>query len=354
MNARSFKTHGGLVRTSLLLAIFFAGWLVFPVGTRAQTSDFQQDNTASSSAPRDLSDLQLGSTQRLELQTALNQRDYKRAETILVQEAERDPKSVRASKLLVTVAGIFFLDRKYLNATIAWKKAEAIAPLDDRSRFTLAMAYVKLDRRDWARPELEKLAAGQPRNPLYLYWLGRLDYDARNYASAIAHLQRVIELDPNMMRAYDNLGLCYDYLGKFDEAVKSYNRAVELNRLQPKPSPWPHLDLAVSLISINRLSEAEKNLREAIGYDPRLPQAHYQLGRVLEMQGQYEAAAQSLGQAGGLNPAYPEPHYLLGRIYHRLGNEPLSKREIARFQELKRGSEAPVTTGVAVPQAHVY
>ena len=342
-----------LRRTPLLLALLFGGCLVCSVRTWAQAPDSQPDKAASSSAPRDLSDLQLGNAQLLELEAALNQRDYKRAETILVDEAERDSKSIRASRLLVTVAGIFFLDGQYLNAIIAWKKAEAIAPLDERSRFTLAMAYVKLNRRDWSRPELEKLAAAQPRNPLYLYWLGRLDYDARNYTSAIDRLQKVIELDPKMMRAYDHLGLCYDYLGKFEEAVKVYDRAVELNRLQVKPSPWPHLDLAVSLISLNRLSEAEKNLRQAIGYDPRLPQAHYQLGRVLEMQGQYEASAQSLGQAATLDPAYPEPHYLLGRIYHRLGNEPRSKAEIGRFQQLKKASEAPAATSVPAPQAHV-
>ena len=340
-------------RTPLLLALLFGGCFVFAARTRAQAPDSQQDKPASSSAPGDLSDLQLGNAQLFELETALNRGDYKRAETILVDEAERDPKSVRASKLLVTAAGIFFLDGKYLNAAIAWKKAEAIVPLNERSRFTLAMAYVKLNRRDWARPELEKLAAAEPRNPLYLYWLGRLDYDARNYTSAIVRMQNVIELDPKMMRAYDSLGLCYDYLGKFEEAVKVYDRAVELNGQQSKPSPWPHLDLAVSLISLNRLSEAEKNLREAIGYDPKLPQAHYQLGRVLEIQGQYEASAQSLNQAAALDPAFPEPHYLLGKIYHRLGNEPRSKAEIDRFQQLRRASEAPATTGVAPPRAHV-
>ena len=338
MSAASLKTPGVRHKKCLLFALLLGGCLVFSPKAWEQIPDAQQDNLASSGAPRDLSDLQLGDAQRLELETALNHRNYQRAETSLVAEAERDSKSFRASKLLVTAAGIFFLDGKYLNAAIAWKKAEAIAPLDDRSRFTLAMAYVKLDRRDWARPELEKLAAAQPRSPLYLYWLGRLDYDARNYASAIERLQKVTEFDPKMMRAYDNLWLCYDYLGKFDEAIKHYNRAVELNQLQPKPSPWPHLDLAVSLMSLNRLSEAEKNLRQAISYDPQLPQAHYQLGRVLEMQGQYDAAVQALGQAASLDPAYPEPHYLLGRIYHRLGNEPLSKAEIDRFQELKKVS----------------
>lgn len=349
----SFQATGMLRRLHSFLALLFGGCFAFSVHTSAQARDSQQDDATSSSAPREFTDLQLGKAQLLELETALNQRDYKRAETILVQEAQSDPKSLRASKLLITAAGIFFLDGKYLNAVIAWKKAEAIAPLDERSRFTLAMAYVKLNRRDWARPELEKLAVAQPRNPLYLYWLGRLDYDARNYTSAIDHLQKVTELDPKMMRAYDSLGLCYDYLGRFDEAVKVYDRAVELNRLQPKPSPWPPLDLAVSLISLNRLSEAEKNLREAIGYDTSLPQAHYQLGRVLEMQGQYEASAQSLGQAAALDPSYPEPHYLLGRIYHRLGDESRSKAEIDLFQKLKKTSESPATIVAKPPQARV-
>lgn len=307
---------------------------------RGQVPVPQQDDPSSSSLPRQLSDLRLDPSRQAELERAIQARDYAAAEKVLVEEAERDPKSPRSARLFAIAGGIFFLDGQYSNAVIAWKKAEAIAPLDERSRFTLAMACIKLNRRDWARPELEKLAAAQPQNPLFLYWLGRLDYDERNYNSAVARLQKAIALDPKMARAYDTLGLCFDYLGKFDEAVKNYNRAIELNRLQPKPSPWPHVDLAISLIALNQLPEAEKNLREAVGYDSRLPQAHYQLGRVLEMQGAYQAAAESLKTAIALAPEYPEPHYLLGRICHRLGNEPLSKAEIGRFQQLKKASEA--------------
>jgi tetratricopeptide (TPR) repeat protein len=315
----------------------------------AQDRSAAQESPAPATMPPDLADLQLSEPRRLELQDAFKRRDYKRAETILVEEAERDPKSIRTAKILTMAGAIFFLDGQYLNSAIAWKKAEAIAPLDDRNRFTLAMAYVRLNRRDWARPELEKLVAAQPQDSLYLYWLARLDFDAKSYATAISRLRKVVELDPTMMRAYDSLGLCYDYLGQSHEAIKNFNRAVELNRLQPKPSPWPHVDLAISLVSVNQLADAEKHLREALDFDPRLPQAHYQLGRVLEMQGSYQAAVLSLNQSIALAPAYPEPHYLLGRIYHRLGDDQLSKKEIGRFQELKRASEAPSVSGSSPP-----
>jgi tetratricopeptide (TPR) repeat protein len=325
-------------------AFIFASSVVgacLPFLLPAQERATPQENPALDNVPPDLSRLQLSDVRRLELEDAFRRKDHKLAETLLVEEAGRDPNSPRAAKLLVMAAGMFFLDGQYLNSAIAWKKAEAIAPLDDRSRFTLAMTYVKLDRRDWARLELEKLAVAHPQDPLYLYWLARLDYDAQNYTAAIIRLQKVVALDPNMMRAYDSLGLCYDYLGLSSEAIHQYDRAVELNRLQSKPSPWPHLNLAVSLVSVNKLADAESHLREALQYDPRLPQVHYQLGRVLEMQGSYQAAVQSLNQAVALEPAYPEPHYLLGRIYHRLGDDRLSKLEVSQFQLLKKASGAP-------------
>jgi tetratricopeptide (TPR) repeat protein len=154
----------------------------------------------------------------------------------------------------------------------------------------------------------------------------------------MAKLQKVIELDPKMMRAYDSLGLCYDYLGKYDEAAKYYRKAIELNRLQPQPSPWPHLNLAIVLIGRNNLGEAEEQLREALGYDSRLPQTHYQIGLILEKQAKYEEAIQSLNQAAIFNTTYPEPHYTLGRIYQRLGEKEKAKQEMELFQKLKNAN----------------
>jgi tetratricopeptide (TPR) repeat protein len=323
-------------------AIIVLSALLCPAGQflmGAQTPGrLSEDLALERSAPA-ATDLPLDATQRLELEKALQLHDYKPAEILLVEEAGREPKSPRAAKLFTFVGGIFFLDGQYLNSVIAWKKAQAIAPLDERSRFTLAMALVHLNRRDWARTELENLVAARPGDPIYLYWLARLDYDGRDYAAAITKFQKVIELDPKMMRAYDGLGLCHDYVGQLDEAINDYHRAIELSRQQLKPSPWPNVDLGVALIEKNRLADAEKSLREAIGYDPRLPQAHYELGRVLDEQHRSHDAIDELKRAAELDTAYPDPHYRLGQIYRRLGKNELAKTETDLFLQLKKAAE---------------
>ena len=319
-------------RVAAVFALIVAN-ICCPLSLPAQAP---QEESSADALPLNLSELQLEPAKRAEIEQAVRERNLKHAETILVQESELAPKTPRSARLLQAAAGLFFRDQQYLDAAIAWKRAESIAALDDRNRFMLAMAWIKLNRRDWARPEIEKLCLAQPQNPLYLYWLARLDYDSQNYTVAITRLQKVTELDPRMTRAYDRLGLCYDYLGRWEEAINSYNRAVELNRLEPKPSPWPLVDLAISLVELNRLTEAEDRLREAVRYDDGLPQAHYQLGRVLDMQAHTGPAIESLKQSISLDPGYAEPHYLLGRIYQKLGNSELAKAEIDQYQQLTK------------------
>jgi tetratricopeptide (TPR) repeat protein len=202
------------------------------------------------------------------------------------------------------------------------------------------MAYVKLHRSRWAVRELQKLVLEQPRNPLYLYWLARVDYDEQKYAEAIQKLKKVTELDPQMTRAYDLLGLCYDYLGRLQDAIANFTRSLQLNRAQTKPSAWPNLDLAICQIELNDLVGAEKSLREATNYDPKLPQVQYNLGRILDKQGRYQEAVEALDAAASLDQQYPEPHYLLGRIYQRLGKPERAQMESERFQQLRTAQSA--------------
>jgi tetratricopeptide (TPR) repeat protein len=264
---------------------------------------------------------------------ALRTRDYGTAEALLVEAAEANP---RSADVLRVLGGVFFLRGRPLNAAIAFKKAEAIEPLDERSRFTLVMAYVALGHRDWARPELAKLVTAAPANALYPYWTGRLDYDDGQYATAVKSLLHAVELDPRSMRAYDNLGLCYEALGRFDDARKSWEEAIRLNAEQQLKSPWPSLNLGLLLTRLDRLDEAEARFRESLASDPRFPQARYQLGITLEKKGRLPEAMAELEEAARLDPAYPEPQYALSRLYRRAGDREKADRALQRFQEIKK------------------
>jgi tetratricopeptide (TPR) repeat protein len=278
--------------------------------------------------------LGLTDSQRSELQNAVGTRDYLTAEKLLLSEINKDPHSQRAAKLLAYVGSVYFLNADYLNAAIALKKSDAIAPLAPTLQFSLAMAYIRISHSDWARPVLESLAAQDPKEGLYPYWLGRLDYDGHDYPGAIRHFRHAIELSPGMARAYDNLGLCYFYQNENDLAIENYKKAIELDRGAPYPSPWPYLNLGIALQFLNKYEEAERELRESFRIDPAFKQAHLQLGLALEQEGRLQDALAELREAAHIDANYPEPHMAMARIYHKLGQEDAARAEVRVYMKL--------------------
>jgi tetratricopeptide (TPR) repeat protein len=318
--------NGKVCRKLMVTAMLFNSLVMT---TRGQTATDEPAPTSSA-----VSSLGLTPTQASLLKTAIDARDYIGAERLLLAEIDSDPHSLRAARILAFDGSVYFLNRDYLNAAVAWKKSEAIAPLEPSLQFSLAMAYIRLAHPDWARKVLGSLTAQNRNEALYPYWLGRLDYDVHEYDRAISNFQRAIALAPGMARAYDNLGLCYYYQNQNDLAVENYQKAIELDRGSAHPSAWPYLNLAITQQFLNQLSDAEKNLREAIRLDPSFAKAHFQLGTVLESLQEREAALEELKEAARLDPAFAEPHMALARVYHKLGQEPSAREEVKTYLRL--------------------
>jgi tetratricopeptide (TPR) repeat protein len=265
------------------------------------------------------------------IDAAIARHDWAEAEQLLVAAIEAAPES---PGLLQVLGSVFLIERKPLNAAIALKKAEAMTPLDEGARYTLALAYLSLHHNDWARPELERLHTSHPSNPTYEYWLGRTDYDAGQYASAVTRFEHVVTLDPQFVRGYDNLGLAYEALNQPDQALAAYRKAVAINRTAATRSAWPALNLGIMLKNRGDLGEAEALLREAALDDPSMAQAHYQLGTLLEQQDHLDEAVAELKRAATCDPAYAEPYYALARIYRRRGQAADAADALAAFERL--------------------
>lgn len=280
----------------------------------------------------------LPDSEKEQAQRALARKDYLTVEQVLVHAIEADAKSV---DLLTLAARVFLLDRNPGNAAIALKKAEKLRPLSEADRFQLVMAYIGLKRGEWARPELERLAAASPENTLYPYWLARIDYDERNYQSSIARLRSVTGVNPAFMRAWDNLGLSLEATGQLDEAIDSYWHAVNLNRDQKPSSPWPPLNLGSLLTKLDRLKEAEAVLRESLDYGPDLAEAHYRLGVNLHRQGNDDSAIAELEQAATLDPTSTEALYVLGQVYRGRGDTKAAGEAFDKYRALKKEQRGP-------------
>jgi tetratricopeptide (TPR) repeat protein len=318
---------------ALLLALVF----LCPVALAAGQHElhFNDVKDVPSSAEK-LPALPLAAASRATLSAALSKRDYDDAERVLITAIHDNPKTPR---LLTFLGSVYFLAGSYLECAVAMKKAEVLAPLSDPDRFMLAMAYIVLGHSDWAKPEIERLIKLEPRKALYYYWLSRVDYDLRLYAGGVVAGQKAAALKPDFIRAYDNVGLCEEALGNYQEARQAYSKAEHLNLQAVPPSPWPPLELGTLLLRLNRFADAKKEIEKALSIDPRFPEAHYRLGRVLEHEGNDTEAEAQYKRAIALKPNFAGPHYALARLYDRLGKTQRARAEEAEFQKIRANQE---------------
>lgn len=269
----------------------------------------------------------LPADQRQALEKSFTEKDFARIESIL--------NTTQGAELEALLGALEFVGGRMNQAVEAFHRSDALSPLDDHDRFTLAMALVTVGDMNNSRAELTRLNQSHPDQPLYLYWLARLDYGQRLYDEAVEKLNRVIRLDPDSVRGYDNLGLSFDMMGLTDEAQNAFQKAVALNRKLSTPSAWPPHNFGYLLLRLQRFQEAEQYLREALEYDPNFAVAHYHLGRILEGEGQQEGAMKEYKSAASLDAKLAEPLYSLGRLYQRRGRSAEAESAFAEYKRRK-------------------
>ena len=103
-------------------------------------------------------------------------------------------------------------------------------------------------------------------------------------------------------------------LGQLTEAAACYGTIITL----APDIPEAHNNLGHVLEKQGHLPEAAASLRTAIGLKPGFPQAHYNLANVLEKQGHLDAAVSHYRTVIALQPDQPEAHNNLGYALGRL------------------------------------
>ena len=158
-----------------------------------------------------------------------------------------------------------------------------------------------------------------------LYSEARSEEQGGDLNAAIEKYKAILELDPKLTAAYNNLGRLYLRQARYSEAIEALKHALQLDeKLAPA-----HALMGMSLYEIENYSAAERESREAVRLDPRDQNAKLYLARSLYELGKFDEAAGLLKELARGDPADPQILYNQGLVYMKLASSALEKLQAA-------------------------
>lgn len=166
------------------------------------------------------------------------------------------------------------------------------------------------------------------------FFLGVVYYTENDFKLAISPLQAAQTLSPKNPLPVFYLAMTHEDLGDATQALNLYQQA---ENLSPEKSPQSASILVAYgrfLLSLGRYKDSVEKDRQAIEDDPRSRDAHYELAKELDQEGDFKNAAQE----GELALTLPELgtsdaqiHFLLAKIYTKLKQPDLAKAHLDKF-----------------------
>jgi tetratricopeptide (TPR) repeat protein len=204
---------------------------------------------------------------------------------------------------------------------------------------------------------------------------------SRNEAwkSALALWDDAARKSPQKPRTWVNLGTALHFAGRYEEAVRAYDRGLALGYDPTVPIELVVRNTALALVRLrrydearerlvrylarsprdagtivilalvevdtDRLDDAERSARQALAIDPRMSRPFQILGQVHEKRGDLQGAYDQFLSASRMDPADPLPVYSMGRIEEKRGRTAQACQLYARAQDaLARSSAAKAAT----------
>ncbi len=155
-----------------------------------------------------------------------------------------------------------------------------------------------------AKEPTKKARADKKINALDFVLRGDKAYEEKGFSKAEELYRKAIEIDPNYVAAYNNLGVTLRDLKRHEEAEKAYRKAIELD---PNYA-LAYINLGVMLRDLKRPDEAEAVHRKAIELDPDDAAAYNNLGVTLRDLKRYDEAVEAYRKAIELDPDDADAH----------------------------------------------
>jgi len=188
--------------------------------------------------------------------------------------------------------------------------------------------------------------------------LGMALYARGNYDDAVKSLLKAADLNPADPGCYIFLSKAYDSSpSQADEVIQRFRRFAEL---QPNNARALYY-YAMSLWKGKRaqdpgldLQQIESLLSKSLALDPKLAEAHLQLGNLFSDQNKYAEAIPEYLRALELDSDLADAHYRLGQAYVRTGAKDRAQEQFQVYQKIREQHLADLDKQRAEIRQFVY
>lgn len=158
----------------------------------------------------------------------------------------------------------------------------------------------------------------------------------QDVAGAVQHLNKAVELAPQFVAAWNNLGTIAYQSNQFVQAEEYFRKALK----QDPDAYYPLVNLGGTLLSLKRYEESLPINARAVKEKPGDPLAQSQLGQSYFFLGQLDAAENHLMKAKSLDPShFSHPQLVLMRIYAAENKSSEALMEMEEFLRLHPDSK---------------
>jgi protein O-GlcNAc transferase len=166
------------------------------------------------------------------------------------------------------------------------------------------------------------------------FYLGVLFYTQNDFKLAIPPLQKAQALSPQSPLPVFYLAMTYEALRDETKALELYQRAEALSPEKSVLSAEILVAYGRFLLSLGRTQDSIEKERKAVEIDPESREAHYELAKGLDHEGEFKDAAIEGERAlalPALNTKDAQVHYLLASLYRKLNQPALAKAHLDEF-----------------------
>ena len=178
------------------------------------------------------------------------------------------------------------------------EKALELKPDYAGAHYNLGLVLLRERNFEKAREQFTTALQSLPRDPMIWNGLGVANINLGKPDEAISNYRKALELNPLYADAFTDLGAAYLSTGKFAESVEASEKAL---RYRPDVAE-SHATLGAALWNLGRSDESIMNNRKAVELNPNLVSARVNLGLALLTKGRFDEAIANVEVALRIDP----------------------------------------------------